>query len=256
MEHTFYYQEFMPDKLLSAYIDKYWVAQGSVAESFTMKVLPDGCIDIIFAWDDSAVERGMAEAVPYVIGSGDVYFEEVIAGRVKMFGIRFKPVGIRAFIRTSATEMTGQIIALADQDSLFGKDFPEIINYHEPLARQIKNIDQHIINKLPQLYPTEQRITKAVEWIERHHGMVAIPTLADNTCLSPRQFERLFKNETGLSAKTFSRIARMKHAKEYLQSNPGHSIFDVAIHCGYYDCSHLSKEFLALTGEPPSFYIP
>ena len=256
MEHLFYYQEFLPDKLLAPYIDKYWVAQGSVAESFTMKVLPDGCIDIIFAWDDSALERGMAEAVPYVIGGGDVFFEEVIAGRVKMFGIRFKPVGIRAFIRTSAPEMTGQIIELAHQDSLFGKDFSEIINYAEPLASQIQQMDQHIISKLPKLYSTEQRIVKAVEWIEQHHGIISIPTLADKACLSPRQFERLFKNEIGLSAKTFSRIARMKHAQEYLHSNPDHSIFDVAIHCGYYDCAHLDKEFRALTGEPPSFYIP
>lgn len=252
----FNYQEFMPDELLSPYVDTYWVAQGTVAESFTMKVLPDGCIDIIFAWDDSAVARGMAEAVPYVIGGGDIFLEEVIAGRVKMFGIRFKPVAIRAFIRTSACELTGQVIELAEQDSLFGTDFSEIINDHEPLVNQIKKIDRHLIGKLPKLYPTEKRIIKTVEWIEQHHGMISMPTLADKACLSPRQFERLFKNEIGLSAKTFSRIERMKYTKEYLQNNPGHSIFDVAINCGYYDCAHLDKEFWALTGESPSFYIP
>lgn len=256
MDHLFSYQEFLPNRILSPYVDKYWVAQGCVAESFKMKVLPDGCIDIIVAWDDSAVERGMAEAVPYVIGSGDIYFEEVIAGRVKMFGIRFKPVGIRAFIRTSASEMTGTVIELSVQDSLFDNDFPEIISYHESLVSQIRKIDQYIISKLPKVYPTEQRIIKAVEWIEQHHGVISMPTLADKVCLSPRQFERLFKEEIGLSAKTFSRIARMKHTKEYLQNNPGHSVFDAAIDCGYYDSTHLSKEFLALTGELPSFYIP
>lgn len=252
----FYYQEFQPDGLLVLYIDKYWVAQGLVAESFNMKVLPDGCIDIIFAWNDSAVQRNMTEATPYVIGGGDTFLEEIIGGCVKMFGIRFKPVGIRAFIRTSALEMTGKEVELSDLDSIFGKDFMEVIDYHVPLTNQIQNIDRYIIGKLVKLYPTESRITKAVEWIERHHGTIAIPILAKEVCLSSRQFERLFKEEVGLSAKAFSRIARMKHTKEYLQNNPEQSIFSAAIDCGYYDYAHLNKEFLILTGELPSFYIP
>lgn len=252
----FSYQELIPDKLLSPYIDKYWVAQGGTAESFNMKVLPDGCIDIIFAWDDSAAQRNMAEAMPYVIGGGESFLEEVIGGQVKMFGIRFKPVGIRAFIRASALEMTGNVIELASMDSLFGKDFPEVFNDHVSLVNQIQNMNQYMMAKLAKLYPIERRVAKAVECIEQHRGIIAIPVLADKVCLSPRQFERLFKNEVGMGAKTFSRIARMKHTKEYLQKNTTRSIFDAAIDCGYYDYAHLNKDFLALTGELPSFYIP
>ena len=251
----FIYQEYSPNTILARYIDKYWVADGYEAKIFEFKVLPDGCIDIIFSWDDSTGRETMEEGVPYIIGGGTGYLTESMYGRIRMFGIRFLPTGIRAFIRTPADEVTGGLLPLRETENAFDTGLLDVIGYGLPLAEQVVNVERYLLNRLIYTYPIEKRIAHATHLIGLHNGNMNMTDLATDICLSTRQFERLFRIEVGMSAKSFSRIMRMKYTKEYLKLNPERSLFEVAIDCGYYDYAHLKKEFVTLTGDLPSYFI-
>jgi Transcriptional regulator containing an amidase domain and an AraC-type DNA-binding HTH domain len=70
--------------------------------------------------------------------------------------------------------------------------------------------------------------------------------------LSKRQFERTFKNAIGISPKLFSRIIKFKNSVNYLRSSSTNSLYNVAIDCGYYDHSHLIKDFKEFGGTLPN----
>lgn len=81
--------------------------------------------------------------------------------------------------------------------------------------------------------------------------MVPVNKLLDKVCLSQRQFERQFKNLTGMTPKMFSSITRFSLSEKYLRLHPNESLFSVALDCGYYDHSHLIREFKRFGGASP-----
>lgn len=248
------YKEYLPSMELIPYIDKYWVSQGTMAGKQFMKIAADGCVDIIFASGDAAYTKSFDEFHPHIVGTMDRYSEVIVTKQTNMLGIRFNPAGITAFIKTPINELTNIIVDLFSAESLFDQDFYLPLADIDNAEKQLTYINNYLKNKLSSLYKTEERILYVVDQINEQKGILPIKQLTDDACLSLRQFERLFKSTIGISAKSYSRIARFKHTKEYLKMNPGASIFSAAIDCGYYDHSHLIKEFNILAGESPTLF--
>ncbi|GAB3643598.1 helix-turn-helix domain-containing protein [Spirosoma arcticum] len=79
--------------------------------------------------------------------------------------------------------------------------------------------------------------------------------LADQSCLSIRQFIRKFEERIGLSPKQFDRIARFDRAYRMRNQYPSLDWLSVAIACGYYDHQHFAKDCKELTYlSPISFF--
>jgi len=82
---------------------------------------------------------------------------------------------------------------------------------------------------------------------------VDLDTLAKAAGMSRRNFERLFKLETGMTAGCAIREARVSLAKRLLV-NTRISIETVAEECGYADRYHFSVRFKKDTGQTPAAY--
>ncbi len=245
------YKEYSPDLLLSPYIDKYWATQGVLIGEQRMKIAGDCCVDIIFAYGESARIRSMEDYCPYIVGTMSSYAEELFFKEINMLGIRFKPGGIKAFVRLQVNELNNIKVDLKSFDSLFDQDFYLSLQGTDNVTKLIEYINSYLLAKLPFLYETEERVVYAVNLIDSYKGVIPVKEVADKACLSSRQFERLFKNAVGISAKTYCRIARFKHTKRYLKENPNNTLFSTAVDCGYYDHAHLIKDFMVLSGESP-----
>jgi len=249
------YIEYNPHILLAPYIDKYWVSQGIVHEDFSMKIFPDGCVDIIFAFGNSAQNRAMDECTPYLVGTITSFLNEHFYGTMDMFGIRFKPGGVTAFLSTPQFEFTNSVVELSQTDSLFSRAFYLSIPHTDNRQEQVAYIEKYMLNKLNGLHQIEKRVTHAIEFINCRKGILSMKDLAAEVCLGPRQFERRFKSTVGISPKMYSRIVRFNHTKEYLENHPETTLYSAAFDCGYYDYAHLIKEFVELAGEQPGYFI-
>jgi len=80
-------------------------------------------------------------------------------------------------------------------------------------------------------------------------GQVAIASVADDVAWSTRHLVRQFQIEIGLTPKTAARVIRFDRARRLI---PHHRGAEVAARCGYTDQSHLVRDFLDLTGLPPT----
>lgn len=83
------------------------------------------------------------------------------------------------------------------------------------------------------------------------HGNRKIVDLAEEYALSPRQLERLFAAEVGVSPKALARLARFDAAFTRLQLQPEENLSSLAYDLGFTDQAHLNREFRQLAHLTP-----
>jgi AraC-like DNA-binding protein len=228
-------------------VETYWTASGLLNNEDTSKILPDGCVDIIFMFDKT---KGTVYAG--IIGTMTTFFELAYPQSIQMFGIRFRPAGITAFTRVPVEEFTDTNVELALVETLFDKFFCEILAEKQSIAEIVAHTDNYLINLLSCLYHSDTRIIHAVDLIYLAKGQLPLAAVASDVCLCQRHFERKFKSAVGISPKMFAKIFRFKHALRCLKNYPHKDLLTVAIECGYYDHAHLIKDFKTLSGDAPT----
>ncbi|AOZ49295.1 hypothetical protein BKX93_04290 [Chromobacterium vaccinii] len=76
-------------------------------------------------------------------------------------------------------------------------------------------------------------------------------TLAEQSSLSTRQFERRFLARYGQPLRDMRRMARFMRAMGGMILGQAGSMADLALDCGYFDQAHLSRDFKLLSGFSP-----
>ncbi len=213
----------------------------------TPKVFPDGCTDIIFTFDKT---KGYAYA--HLLGTTTTFIEVDYPQSTLMFGIRFKPAGITAFTRIPINELTDQSVELALLETLFEKSFYEALPEKQSFAEIVAHTNRCLLNQLPRLYHFNKQIIRSVDLISFTDGKLRLADVASDVCLSQRHFERQFKSTIGVSPKLFAKILRFKRAVKHLHHYPHKDFTTIAEECGYYDYTHLQKDFKSLSGDTPS----
>jgi AraC-like DNA-binding protein len=97
--------------------------------------------------------------------------------------------------------------------------------------------------------------TEAASALARRGGRIAIHDLASGMHVSPRQLERSFLREMGITPKRFARVARFQTALDARVTRPDRSWIDIAVDSGYHDQMHLIHEFQSLGGLSPTLTI-
>jgi AraC-like DNA-binding protein len=107
--------------------------------------------------------------------------------------------------------------------------------------------------------PVRREVVEAWAWLARHRGAGTLRGLAEHVALSPRRLTALFRAETGLSPKQAARLMRFEHAKgtvaRTIAEGAPPDLARVAADCGYYDHSHLVRDFRQYTGVSPTAWL-
>jgi AraC-like DNA-binding protein len=103
----------------------------------------------------------------------------------------------------------------------------------------------------------DYRIKKITRHIGRHYGeKITVKKMAALAGLDAAYFGQLFRRETGETMHRYLMKTRIQNAENLLRSGEYAHLDAVAEQCGYSDVYHFSKQFKALTGIPPSKYMP
>src|SRR5437762_1428507 len=127
----------------------------------------------------------------------------------------------------------------------------DVEDLHE-MIQIIESFFQTLLKKIPRPgHPFDE----AICFMLNEKNAVSIDWLANQSCLSTRQFIRKFEECVGISAKTFQRIIRFDAAFRMKNGHPDEDWLSIAIARGYYDYQHLVKDFKEFTHlTPPAFY--
>ena len=215
----------------------------------TATIVPDGTVDIVFRCGQDHLD---ATCYGAVLKMHSIEYASVFHLNDTIFGIRFLPG--KAFLPKgypigSLTESSVPLPEICQDQAMMegitrSNDFKEQIelfldayipdyqNYYSPGTR-------------PFSYRMVDEITKVV-------GIINVNELSQSVGYTPRYINRLFNKEIGLPPKTFSKIIRFQNV--LLALGKDQNISAIAADMGYYDQSHLLKEFKQFTGISPLNY--
>ena len=107
--------------------------------------------------------------------------------------------------------------------------------------------------------PLRAEVREAWVWMARHRGTGSMDGLAAHVGLSSRQLTTLFGREVGLAPKQVSRLMRFgtpgSGSRPAYAAAYGPDLAAIAADCGYYDQSHLDRDFAQYVGLSPTAWI-
>jgi len=118
------------------------------------------------------------------------------------------------------------------------------------LALQVAMIEKVLAAMLHGSKPESRLLGLAAEAIARA-GRVTVDKLAAGAGISSRQLERRFLSEVGIGPKLLCRILRFQHVFRAVDRHAG-SWAAVAADCGYFDQSHLIRDFQQFAQQTPA----
>jgi AraC-like DNA-binding protein len=180
--------------------------------------------------------------------------EMVFNGSYAFLQIMFKPNGFHKIFNKPPNELMDKIVWSEDVFNADIKLLHEQFFEAGSFAAMAKLADSWLLGYLNKRKRIDykDRITSTAELISRSMGLVDIDSLADYACMSARNFERAFLYETGMSPKQLCCIARFNYALDLKLKYPRMKWTSIAHQSGYFDQTHLIKDFKRFCGEAPS----
>jgi len=175
----------------------------------------------------------------------------VWTGHLKMFTIRFSAVGFRALFGVPAHAIRN---FAGSAELVLGAAVCEIEEQlHGAVEDELAAVaEQCLLQRLAKLRASEDGgvALRMVRSMSVRRGAVTVGELAHGYGLSVRQVERGFQEHVGMSPKVFARLTRLKAAMK-LSERPELNWAEIASAAGYFDQSHMVREFRDLNGATP-----
>ena len=245
------YQERMIQRMGISSFYEFRVEDGK-EENF--KAVPDGSTDLVFGIGEKDVKVMIGGTV---LKAKDWEFED---GRY-YFGARFLP-GRSILPKTlSMQEIVNTDLELDKND--YGSGLTESL----AAARDVEKRSQILMRYLSENQWENQR--DSAHTLEQYmrqriyatNGNISIQMLSRETGYSEAYIRRIFKQIHGISPKEFERFVRFQAFLQEISRTPEISgtpeakgSEEIALNCGYYDQSHMLKDFRAFAGTTPEQY--
>lgn len=247
------YLEHAPPPSLAEYVDCFWsrtVSGSAVGEPRSHRVMPDGCVDIVLAFD---AESSPAQAALVGTMTRPLVVHDVTS--TSYLGARFRPGIAGTLLGRPASELT-------DQRPALGEVWPHSDVLTDTLASagdtngRIRVLSAAIARRLlaaPSVPPPT--VIAAAARITAARGRIPIRELAAQLGVTRQHLARSFAQHVGLSPKLLARIMRARGVVDRARAAIDVDWSSIALDAGYYDQSHLIAEVKELTGLSPGAWL-
>ncbi|AUD00801.1 AraC family transcriptional regulator [Spirosoma pollinicola] len=116
-------------------------------------------------------------------------------------------------------------------------------------------VEAFLLRQFQKKQALKHPIDRAFQFLEDPTRLVSLDYLADQACLSSRQFERKCYERLGLGPKMFRRLARFSKAFRLKEQRPDLDWLEVALHNNYYDLQHMRRDFKEFSGTTPTLLL-
>lgn len=246
-----------PSSILAPYVRHYWILQDEAVVPVTERTLPVGCVQLVFHRGKQLLlpKEGRLQPQTFICGQSAGFSDVLSTGEIEMITVVFQPYASKVFLQTPAHLFYGKQVATDEMGDKELEDLSKRIMDTPGYEQCIRLIEQFFLKRLRDFseYNLNRMPAVFAEIHEEPHASVV--QLAETACLSTKQFGRIFTDYVGATPKEFIRIVRMQRALSLLQQNVTASFAQVAYECGFFDQSHMIKEFKLFSGYTPAEYL-
>ncbi|MFG2055924.1 AraC family transcriptional regulator [Micromonospora sp. NPDC048930] len=266
-----------PDPALRAYVDHYLGYREHAARPLVRHEVAGTFVVLILGWgapldvtDPRAAARGAYGVNAFVAGPFDAYCTTRTVGEGAGVQVLLTPPAARRLLGLPLGELANRAVPVDRLDRWLARLRDELAGVPDWPGR-FARLDAAFAGRLAAAGPVNRRLLRAWRLLDGSGGAVGVGALADELGWSRRHLAAVFRREFGLPPKTVGRLVRFQRAYATLgreltgaardrQGDQGAGLRDVvgeswaelAVRCGYYDQSHLIREFREFTGRTPA----
>lgn len=243
---------------LAPWVETLWYGQGQISYQRD-RILPTGGSFLLinlgptqYLVEDGAETRRRFDDIWFSASRQTPIDTEAPHGQA-LLGVAFKPHGALRFLQVPGSELTEQVVPL---DALLGSQSlalrHRLLDCQSDPAR-FDLIEQWLRRQRRGASPPS--VSWALRRLQATQGQIAVEDLAKELGVSRKSLARQFQTHVGLSPKTLARLHRFQAALSWLSECERVPWVELAACCGYYDQSHLIRDFQAFSGYAPGEFV-
>ena len=144
-----------------------------------------------------------------------------------------------------------------DLESVFPKEgrlVNELLSGSEDYNEMILIIQSFLLNLVSKVKIASRYSDKIFSLMSSDNEKYSLDWLANQACLSNRQFQRKCNQYIGIGPDLFGRIVRFHKSYKVRLSNPELDWLSIALQCDYYDYQHLVKDYKDFVSTTPNLF--
>ncbi|MDF5713350.1 MAG: AraC family transcriptional regulator [Rhizonema sp. NSF051] len=249
-----YYKEFAPPNEIAHLVGAFWSFsmpdKAACNYSVPYRVLPDGCMDLIFRYQRST--NGAIDSPSLTVyGSTDRYYIVDIKPSTQLIGVRFNPGMAGVFLRHNPINLFQQEARAQDCSEKFVQVFDQLCECSST-AQALSTLQINLLKIQRVDREDSPSIREALRLISTSKGQISVSQVARAIGVSERTLRRGVTTVVGLSPKVLARILRFQSAVSSIRLVPklqtqkessSSDLCRIALDCGYADQAHMGREF-------------
>jgi AraC-like DNA-binding protein len=255
------YLRYVPSPPLDRYINYFYYLEGRMPYPCE-RILPVPLLDLkinlggdFHLYEHCQTEQPRSLTESWLTGIQGMYHAVVWPSDMRLYGVCFKPTGVYPFLALPLAELYNQVVALDALWGRFASEFREQLSVAPSTEVGFALLERLLLARLGE-GPDEQRLVEyGIAEIDRHHGSLSIKMLSDRIGVSQNHLRTHFKRLVGTSAKEMACLYRFEYVLHSTDPTQPVDWSQIAQQSGYYDQSHLNKDFMAFTGYSPTDYL-
>lgn len=252
-----------PKPPLSKFVDSLWLYENDVDEHNIEHILPTGTLELainlrqneLLFHDSERREKCSRFSGAVVSGAHGHRFAPHATEKITIIGVHFKPGGAFPFLGLPAGELVDTHV---DLETIWGVSASRLrsrLCEARTSAERFQLLQDALLSRLRHGVEQHYAVSTALEMFWKNRGRLTVRATAKYLGLSQRRFIQVFTAEVGITPKLFSRIRRFQQSRWLIQNNPAPNWAALALDLGYFDQSHLIREFQEFAGFSPTDYL-
>ena len=257
------YERHLPHPLLRPYVEDLWLGDDYAPPHSQERIVPSGTIELVInlreneirIYDVNRPQLCQRYSGAVVSGPYRRFLLTATVEEISIMGVHFRPGGAFPFFNVLPYELAD---AHVDLEVLWG---PPVRGLRERLigashpAERFELLELALLDHLVASWQPHYAVAFALDTFAKLKSHSTVRELARSINLSERRFIEVFRNEVGLTPKLYSRIKRFERMLAYVQHNDSPDFATLAQTYGYFDQSHLIRDFQQFSGFSPTVYI-
>ena len=251
-----------PKPPLSKFIDSFWLYEGNTGEHQT-DILPTGTLELVINlrqnelvfYGSERPETCSRFSGAVVSGAHGRRFAPHTTEKTTIIGVHFKPGGAFPFLGLPADDLANTHV---DLETLWGVKASRLrarLCEARTSAERFQLLQEALLSRLCHGVEQHYAVSAALEIFWKNQAGPTVRDAAKYLGLSQRRFIQVFSAEVGITPKLFSRIQRFQQSRSYIKNNSTPNWAALALDLGYFDQSHLIREFIEFSGLTPTDHI-
>jgi AraC-like DNA-binding protein len=236
------YREWLPRPELARFVVCTWAGQfGDEGEPYADRILPDGCIDIVWAGGRVTVAGPDTTSILVAPRRG-----------ARFAGLRFRPGLAPSMLGVPASEL---LDARVDASEVLGSRASALVDRLAgacSLRAVARELETSVVEWLPHARAPDGLVEAAAHALRQSSTAKPVAALARQLGVDERRLLRRFVAEVGYGPKMLHRVLRLQRFIALGARPPPRALADLALNAGYADQAHLTRECQELARSTPS----